>query len=180
MANYVIVDPVIGAPSPASQTDTTQRWALGLEVRGTDAQSGTAQLGGGVFVYVKGYSANQPQSAGQLVQFVGNNSVQLAGTVNTASNMPVGLACGAISASNVYGWVQVQGLADNARISNHDVAVGASAYVASTTGLVATTQGAVGARVVGMYFPVSATSTQSLSVTVSLNRPTMLGVTANN
>jgi hypothetical protein len=176
MANFKIAAPQMGAPSPVSATGTVQQWPLGYVAKAIDYQTtatATAtNCGVGEFVYAVGATAGAPQSAGQLVMFSGN-SVMLAGTVNRLSNFPVGLAAGAISASNVYGWVQVKGVADNARISNHDVAAGASAFVASTTGLIATTQGAVGARIWGIHFPVSATSTQSLSVTVALNYPHM-------
>lgn len=180
MASYQFVDPFIGpSPVPVSGTYTfatsasvNPTWPFGLEVRATDPT-----YGGGVFVHVQGATAGAPQSAGQLCLIQGN-SVLLAGTANQGSNFPLGVVAGAISASNVAGWVQVQGYVDNARISNHAVAVGASAYVASTTGLIATTQGAVGARIIGVNFPVSVTSSQSVSVTAYLNRPYVNGVTA--
>ena len=172
MSDYKIVEPQIGAPSPASATATVQQWPLGYVARGEDFATGSARLGDGLFQYCIGASAGQPQSRGQLVQIRGY-SAALAGTVNRLSNFPLGLAAGPISGSNVYGWVQVRGLADYAKASNHDIAVGASAFVGSTTGMIATTQGATGAAIYGIAFPISATSTQSQSITIDLNFPTM-------
>lgn len=187
MSNYVFAEPQLGiAPTPMSATYTFATSAsvyptfpLGYELRAEDWQSGsTPSLGAGVFVHVVGNSAGAPQSAGQLVLIQGNSAL-LAGTANQGSNFPIGLAAGAISASNVAGWVQIQGYADYAKISNHSVGVGASAFVASTTGLVATTQGAAGAQIKGIAFPMSVTSAQSQSVTLYLNRPFVVGVSAN-
>jgi len=179
MANFVAAEPFLGIPTAMSGTYTYATSAnvptafpLGYEVRAVDPT-----LGAGVFVHVVGGAAG-PQSAGQLVLIQGNTA-NLAGTVNAASNFPLGLAAGAISATNVAGWVQVYGYADYARCSNHAIAVGASAFVASTTGLIATTGGAAGAQVKGIAFPVSVTSSQSVSVTCFLNRPVVVGVTAN-
>lgn len=172
MSDYKIVEPQLGIPSPASSTGTVQQWPLGFVARGVDLATGSARLGEGLFQYCVGATAGQPQLRGQMVQIRGH-SAALLGTVNRLSNFPVGLAAGPISASNVYGWVQVKGVADYARCSNHDIAVGASAFAASTTGLIATTQGATGAAIYGIAFPVSLTSTQSLSVTIDLNFPTM-------
>ncbi len=170
MSDYKIVDPAVGAPSPVSLTATTRQWPLGFIGQAEDFATGTARVGQALFQYCVGDTAGQPQSAGQLV-FLRGNSAMLAGTVNRLSNFPAGIAAGPISASNVYGWVQVQGLCDYARCSNHDIAVGASAFIASTTGLLATAQGATGAGLYGVHFPISATSTQSLSVTCYLNFP---------
>lgn len=170
MSDYKIIDPQIGAPSPVSITGTVQQWPLGYIAKAEDKASASAQIGEGMFQYVVGDTAGAPQSAGQLV-FIRGNSAMLAGTVNRLSNLPLGVAAGAISASNVYGWVQVQGLCDYAFMSNHAVAVGASAFIASTTGNIATTQGATGAAIYGIHFPISATSAQSRSLTCYLNFP---------
>jgi hypothetical protein len=155
-----------------SITATVQGWPLGYIAKGEDKGSGSAPIGDGLFQYAVGATAGAPQSAGQLVMFSGN-SVMLAGTVNRLSNLPLGVAAGPISASNVYGWVQVQGMCDYAFMSNHAVAAGASAFVASTTGNIATTQGATGAAIYGLHFPVSATSAESRSLTCFLNFPHM-------
>jgi hypothetical protein len=180
MSNYQAASPMLGAPAPMSATYTfatsigvNPAWPLGYEMRALDPT-----LGGAVFVHVVGNSASAPQSLGQLVLIQGN-SVLLAGTGNQGSNFPIGLAAGAISASNVAGWVQIEGYADYARMSNHSVGVGASAFVASTLGNVATTQGAAGAQVKGIAFPVSLSSSASAAVTMYLNRPFVVGVSAN-
>jgi hypothetical protein len=176
MANFKIAAPQMGAPSPVSVTGTSQQWPLGYIARAIDYQTTAtataSDCGVGEFLYAIGATAGAPQSAGQLVMLSGN-SAMLAGTVNRLSNLPLGIAAGAISASNVYGWVQVKGICDYAFMSNHAVAVGASAFVASTAGNIASTQGATGAAIYGIAFPVSATSAQSRSLTVALNYPHM-------
>lgn len=183
MSNYVFIGPGMMGQVPMSQTDTAQRYELGLEVfardvgnlplTGSAASSsvGSGALGGGVFRYVQG-GATSVSAQGQLVAIQGN-SVFPVGSAHKASAFPVGVAAGAISATSVFGWVQVQGMCDYARISNHDIAVGAQAFLASTAGLLATTNTATndGRFIVGIGFPVSATSTQSASITCDLNRP---------
>jgi hypothetical protein len=152
-------------------TATTQQWPLGYLALGQDYSSGSSQLGNGLFQYCVGASAGQPQSIGQCVQIRGY-SAALAGTVNRLSAFPLGIAAGAISGTNVYGWVQVKGLCDYARATGgFNILAGASAFVGSTTGQLATTQGATGAAIYGMAFPVSCDASQSLSVTVDLNFP---------
>ena len=181
MSDYKFVEPQIGAPSPCSVTATVQAWPLGYLAKGEDFASGlggtaftsVARIGDGLFQYAVGDTANPSLSRGQVVILRGN-SAQLAGTVNRLSNFPVGVAAGPLSASNVYGWVQVQGLCDYAfGHSAGNFAAGATAFVGSTTGEFATTQGAVGARIWGAHYPVSADNTQSRSLTVHLNFPHM-------
>jgi hypothetical protein len=182
MSDFKIVEPQLGLPSPASATGTTALWDLGYVAKGEDFVSGistgaaytsVARIGDALFQYCVGDTAAPPQSRGQLVMLRGNSAV-LAGTVRQASNFPIGIAAGALSASNVYGWVQIQGACDYGRAhSAGNVAAGASAFVASTAGWYATTQGAAGARIWGLGFPVSADVTQSLSGTVYLQFPHM-------
>lgn len=172
MSDFKIVEPQMGAPSPVSLTATSAQWPLGYIAKGEDFQTGTARIGDGLFQYVIGDTAGAPQSRGQAVMIRGN-SVLLAGTVNKASNLPLGIAAGPVSASNVYGWVQVQGYCDYARGTNANTSVGASAFVGSTTGQLASTQGAAGQRIWGVHFPVQVTADNSLSVTCYLNFPHM-------
>ena len=175
MSNYVVADPFVGAPTPVSGTDTVQRWPLGLEVRAVDAGSASVQLGGAVFVYCQGSNV---ASGGQFVHIINNSAVLLA-SGNSASFYPIGVAAGAMTATNVYGWVQVQGLCDYGRVSNSDGAAGVRLALASTAGQIGTVT-ALGSRIQGIIAPVSWTSTQSASITVQLNRPFVIGVTASN
>jgi len=172
MSDYKIVEPQMGAPSPCSITATVQGWPLGFVAKGEDFATGSARVGDGLFQYVVGDTAGPALSRGQAVLMRGNSAL-LAGTVNRLSNLPLGIAAGPISASNVYGWVQVQGFCDYARGTNANTSVGATAFVGSTTGQLASTQGAVGARVWGLHFPVQVTADNSLSVSCYLNFPHM-------
>jgi hypothetical protein len=83
----------------------------------------------------------------------------------------VGVACGALSATNVYGWVQVQGRADYCKATNHSFAAGVPLFFASTAGYIGTVSGAA-SRVIGIVAPVSnASSLSAGSMTFELNRP---------
>ena len=180
MSDYKIVEPQMGAPSPCSVTATVQAWPLGFIAKAADFASGlggtaftsVTRCGDGLFQYVVGDTAGPALSRGQAVLMRGNSAL-LAGTVNRLSNLPLGIAAGPISASNVYGWVQVQGFCDYARGTNANTSVGATAFVGSTTGQLASTQGAVGARIWGLHFPIQVTADNSLSVTCYLNFPHM-------
>jgi len=173
---YKIVDPNIGAPSPVTATGTVQQWPLGIKMRALDFQTGSAGSGAnyGEFIYLRGSDVTH----GCLV-FVDSVSAKAAGTAHTASIWPVmGIAAGALSATNVFGWVQVKGLCDYAIITNTTFAAGAPVFLASTTGQIASTCGAVGYRVIGINNVVVYSSTQS-SVTVMLDYPQHIGKTAN-
>jgi len=175
MANYVIADPIIGAPGPVSVTGTAQLLPLGYEARGQDAATGSANLGAGVFVYCRGSNV---ASAGQAVHIVNNSAVLLA-SANSASFYPIGFAAGVLSATNAYGWVQVVGILDNAKVSNSDGAAGVRIALGSTAGQIGTVT-ALGSRIHGIIAPVSWTSTQSASVTLQIHRPFVIGITASN
>jgi hypothetical protein len=173
---YKIVDPAIGAPSPVTATGTTQLWPLGYKMKALDFQTGSAGSAAnyGEFVYQRGSNATH----GCLV-YIDSVSAKAAGTAHTASIWPqMGIAAGALSATNVFGWVQVAGICDYAILTNTSMAAGAPVYLASTTGQIASTCSAVGYRVVGIAPIVSYTSANS-SVTVMLNYPQHIGVTAN-
>jgi ABC-type Fe3+ transport system substrate-binding protein len=170
MSAYKINENQIGYPGPASATATVQGWPLGYNARGLDPTLGEA-----VFVYAQG---NNVASAGALVKII-NGSAVMAGTVNSASyGFPLGIACGALSATNLYGWVQVEGLCDFARGTNAAVAAGAPVYLQAGAGVIASAVVA-GNQIVGMAVPVSYTSSQSASMTVQLNFPTQVGLTAS-
>lgn len=173
MSNFVIADPAIGAPSPISQADTVQRWPLGFIARGVDNASGSAQLGAGMFQYVQGSNVS---SAGALVQIQNNSAVLL--TNNVGSKFPVGVVGAALSATNLYGWVQVQGICDYARGTNSAIAAGAPLYGGSFAGIAHTASVASG-FLNGIVAPVAYTSSQSLSLTLQLQYPTLMANSAS-
>jgi len=173
---YKIVDPNIGAPSPVTATGTVQQWPLGVRMRALDYQTGSVGSAGnyGEFVYLRGSDATH----GCLV-YVDSVSAKAAGTAHTASMWPVmGIAAGALSATSVFGWVQVAGICDYAILTNTSFAAGAPVFLASTTGQIDSTQSETGFRVIGIAPIVSYTSANS-SMTVMLNYPQHIGATAN-
>ena len=173
-ANFKMVNPVLGAPSPATLTATTQQWPLGFEAAFADQNSGSANVGCGKFVYVQGGTVSAPQSAGQAVQLVSGFYAQLAGSANTATVGPLGIAAGAISASNVFGWVQVQGVCDYVRgASAGDFgAVGAPVFIGTTNGQIQTTAGATGYLIHGAFVAATGASVaKSTAQSLILNYP---------
>lgn len=125
---------------PLSQTDTAQRFELGAIVRAANYGTGTGTRsnleGGGMFQYCRGSNVS---TAGQVVQLQGNSAVVMDASVASTSPgfpWPVGVAAGPLSATNVYGWVQVQGVCDYVLSTNEDHSVGFPLYVnAGTSGL---------------------------------------------
>lgn len=179
MATFKIVDPIIGAPLPVTQTSTSQLFPLGVQVKAQDQGTGSAALGAGVFQYCVGSStASAVSSIGQFVQIKGNTAGVLL-EANSASKFPVGLAAGNLSNTNVYGWVQVQGMADYARGTNSSIAAGAPLYCHSDYPGILVTNVSAGHQVYGAVLPVSYTSSQSASLTVQLNYPGILGLSAS-
>lgn len=174
MANYVIADPFIGAPLPVTETKTAAAWPVGLQVRAYDRQSGTANVGAGVFQYVAGSNVT---AIGQFVQLQGNNA-KLLTAGDSASKFPIAVAAGNLSSTNVYGWVQIQGIADYARGTNSAIAAGVPLYIAAGSAGYLLTNVVAGNHVHGVICPVSYTSSQSQSLTVQLNYPCVIGVTA--
>src|ERR1700742_2259736 len=87
MSKYMIIDPFIGNPSPASATATSQQFALGLIARGEDKLTGASSLyrGAGEFVYAQGSNV---ASVGQFVM-LSNNSAVLLASANSASAFPI-------------------------------------------------------------------------------------------
>jgi hypothetical protein len=180
MSSYVIADPTVGF-TPASATGTVQVAPLGYYARAVDnASVGTSvNRGAGQFVYCRGSNVT---AIGQFVHISGGASggvsAVLLASANSTVFWPIGVAAGNLSATNVFGWVQVQGLCDYATASN--TAVAANAYIAlgSTAGQVGTVT-ALGSRINGIAIPVAFTSSQT-SLTCYLDFPKIIGVTASN
>jgi hypothetical protein len=135
MSDYFVVSP-FAVPSPTSETATAPKVALGLEVDAIDRSAPLAQgAAAGRFVYCRGSNLT---AAGYFVNIVNGSAVLLA-SGNSASAYPVGVAAGNLSATNVYGWVMVQGRCDFARGTNTVPASGVHAYFGGTDGHVLST-----------------------------------------
>lgn len=175
MSKYMVIDQFIGNPTPASATATSAQFPIGLVARAEDKLTGASSLyqGCGEFVYLQGSNVT---AIGQFVM-VSNGSAVLLASANSASAFPIGVAAGNLSASNVFGWVQIQGLCDYARGTNSSLAAGVPLYLAATGGILNSVS-AAGSRVHGVVPPVSYTSSQSAALTVQLFRPFIAGVTA--
>jgi hypothetical protein len=170
MANYVIADPVIGAPSPVSQVDTVQRWPLGYVARGVDNASGSAQLGGGMFVYLQGSNI---ASAGQIAHINGGTAI----LALTATAAPVGVAQGALSATNLYGWCQIQGVCDNVRGTNASIAANARLFISNAAGVVQS--GAVAGAGINCMVPLASYTSADVYMKANLQFPFNIGSTAS-
>jgi hypothetical protein len=166
MSVYYVVDPIIGAQGPASLTGTVQNHPIGLRVKGEDKSSGgtSANVGAGQFVYCRGSDVT---AIGQFVQ-ISNSSAVLLAAANSTAYFPVGVAAGNLSASNVFGWVQVEGLCDYARGTNSSIGAGVNLYVCAGTSGLLVTNVVAGNRVQGIVANVSYTSSQSKSLSVQL------------
>lgn len=192
MSNYVFVPQYGGQPAPMSGTDTSQRFELGLEVWARDmgqtnaitTAPGTANqavFGGGVFRYCQG---NDVGSSGMFVAIVSDSASKIAAAHTISNAVPVGIAAGALSATSVYGWVQVQGVCDWARVTSGGscgLTVGAPVFV--NTGTAGYVQGASAAnhRLYGVAALQShATDATKTTCSFYLNRPFILGATASN
>lgn len=183
MAASFVIETPIGA-QVASATQTAQGGVpLNYYARGYDNQTaGTSKnVGAGVFVYCRGSNVSAAGQFVMLSQSIGGGgaSAVLLDSVNSRAWWPIGVAAGNLSATNVFGWVQVQGIADYCLVSNTSVAAGtANLCLGSTAGQVGSVT-ALGSRIAGMAVPVSFTSSQT-SLTVYLDYPKLIGITASN
>ena len=178
MSKYVAIDPILGAPAPMSATATSQQWQLGYAVQGFDVATvaSSKNVGAGMFVYAIGSNV---ASLGQFVM-LSNSSAVLLASGNSSQGFNIGVAAGNLSASNVFGWVQIAGICDYAvGGTNSSIGAGAPLYLAGTAGILVTNV-ALGSHVVGIVAPVSFTSSQISSFTVQLNGNNFIpGLTAS-
>lgn len=169
MAAYVILTPHAinyGAGGNYSDTYSYARFPLGLEVQGVDPN-----LGGGRFIFCQGSNG----AAGNFVSIQNQSAVAVA-SANSASRFPVGVDCGGLTATNVYGWVQVQGRADYCSHTNTGVTAGVPLYLGATTGILFSNVVA-GQRVGGVHVPANQTVTAtSVSYTFDLQYPSLIGI----
>lgn len=171
MSAYQIVTPgVIGQPS-VSATNTSQLFPLGFIADAVDPTYGAGQ-----FMYVRGASASAP-TAGDVCILTGFSAGQ-AVSGNTASQGAVGVAPAALSNTNVYGWVQVQGVCDFAKLATAGTgAVGVGLCIGTTAGRAQTTAGATGYRIDNAWISQYTTTANSNSGIVNLAWPSYNGTT---
>lgn len=175
MSQFIVIQPTLGAPSPVSATGTDRLFPIGQTAMCEDRGSGASSVyrGAGEFVYLRGSNV---ASIGQYVH-ISNGSAVLLAAANSASFFPIGVAAGVLSASNVFGWVQIGGACDFAIGTNSSVAAGAALYIAAGTAGLLLSNAVAGNKVQGVCPIASFTSSQS-SMVVQLNRPSVIGVTA--
>ncbi len=177
ISQYKALGPNIGAAA-FSDIDTVKRFPLGFEIQGQRVGTGSAEtvpgFECGVFKYVQGSNV---ASAGQFVM-VSQGSAVLLAAANSASKFPVGVACAALAGTSRYGWVQVEGPVDYARGTNSSIAAGVPLYIAAGSAGYLVTNVVAGNQVFGVVAPASYTSAQSQSLTVQINRPFIVGVSA--
>jgi hypothetical protein len=172
-ATYQIVDPAVGQVN-ITNTGTLQLLPLGYLAIAYDTSTGSAGMGAGEFVYCQGSNVT---AAGQFVH-VSNGSAVLLASANSTCWWPIGLAAGNLSATSVFGWVQIHGKADYALHTNVSVAANAYIALASTAGQIGTVT-ALGSRINGIAIPNVYTSSQT-SLTVYLAYPKGIGITGSN
>lgn len=165
---YQFAEP--GAAFPGvSATGTVQLMRLGLIAGALDPTLGYAE-----FMYVQGAAASAPTAGDWCV--LSQYSAGQAVSGNTASQGVVALAPAALSATNVFGWVQVMGHADYAKGTNASIAAGAPLFIGSAAGRANSTGSAAGFRIDGAYCgTASYTSSQSNSLTAFLYYPVFNG-----
>jgi hypothetical protein len=191
--SYVPADQGIAGLPPYSATGTYATTAgvvppanFGQAYRFRDVQTGSTNAGGCVAIFCQGSNV---ASAGQFVQII-NNSAVLLTNGNSLSNYPVGIAGGAISATNVWGWVGVQGKFDNGAYTNVEYTIpGARAYLPTQTAGQIQSSAASNAyiEIRGLHLPNSFTSADGSSagigyraLTVQLARPYLFMRSATN
>lgn len=162
MSDYKFVNPT--AAQPVTAVATTPLFPVGIQAQAVDAT-----LGGAVFQYARG-STN---AAGMPVILVGGYAKALATAVNNGSAAPVGIAAAAMTATNQYGWVQVQGVCDYA-VAAVALGVGNQMLVPvnATSGISTAAAGsvAVALRIAGIT-PISSASASTAAGVLQLNYP---------
>jgi hypothetical protein len=176
---YKFLDPKIGLLDAPSVTGTTPLWNLGQKALAADASPlGTAAPPCvGEFVYCKGVASGG--TAGALVQYAGY-SASVMSAANSASRLPLGFAAGPLTATNVYGWVQVAGIVTNAYGTNEAFAAGIPLYLNATAGQVCSVT-SLGNFLQGVHVYRSLASTQvnGSSASLQINYPMLAGLTAS-
>jgi len=121
------------------------------------------------FMFVCGPAAGTCQSGDAVLLL--NNTVQQLGTASTASYGPVAYLPAPMTASNVYGWAQIMGVADYCRMTNTVVAVGLPMVVGKTIGILQSAVGTTGYRIDGLKCSQYSATTNSNSGIMNLYYP---------
>jgi hypothetical protein len=177
MSDFRMIYPDAGFPQ-VSAADSSPLLPVGFECPARDVAAGTGAAGGfGVFQYCRGSNV---ASAGQFVQIINGSAVLLA-AANSASNFPIGVAAGVLSATNVYGWVQVQGRVDYAKGTNTSNGAGVQRYICAGTPGIVVSNVVAGNRIQGLCVPADQSNTAAVSASgiYDLNRPFCAGLTAS-
>jgi hypothetical protein len=164
--NYVVTTPLLGA-QPIMQPSTTQNHPIGTIVRAVDV--GTAQLGEGEFIYLKGIGS---VAAGSVVSY--DQSVPSCELlVDDGRIGQIAVAMAAVVASN-YGWFQISGAAVAKYLTN--AAINLQAYVTATPGSISSDI-VTGDVITGANFKtavdLAGTKTAAGFTTVQLSRPSV-------
>lgn len=175
---YIFLDSKIGTLDTPAATGTARLWPLGMEADAQDSVLGASAAPNlGRFVYCQGSASGG--FAGALVQFAGYTASAMS-AANSASRLPLGFAAGALTATNVYGWVQVKGIVSNALGTNADMAAGIPVYlhagagqICSVTSLGNFLQGAF------MYKSCGSALASVGSVSIQIDYPKIPGLTAS-
>lgn len=140
---YIITDQLVGAQAIADR-DTTQNHPLGTIVRAKDPTYGE-----GEFIYLQGVAST---IVGNVVEY--NTSYQT-GLDSTALDSPQPLAVAmSICTASYYGWYQISGIAQVAKLSTTSFA--ADAFFAASAGLAIAA--ATGLRIHGAVVAVVASA----------------------
>lgn len=165
-SNYQWLEPAAALPG-VSVTATSQAVRLGLIGGAYDPTYGYAE-----FIYCCGASASAPTAGdGVMILQPGFSAIQLA-SGNTASQGEVGIAVAAMSATNVFGWVQIYGIADYAKMGTQGTAAnGLPVVIGTTAGRLQSTAGATGYIINGLKVAQYSTTANSNSAILNLAWP---------
>jgi hypothetical protein len=173
MSAYKFYDPLIGQPvvSGTGTWGTAPGQAAPLPF-GFIGEAVDPTYGYAEFVFVKGPASGSSAAAGDAVQILPNFAVQQLASGSTATQGPVGIAPAALSATNVYGWVQVMGVCDYAKMGTQGTAaVGLPVVIGSTAGRLQSTAGATGYIINGLKVSQYSTTANSNSAVLGMYYP---------
>ena len=172
MSAYKFINPLVGLPAVSGSatwgTSPGQAPAapFGLIADALDPTYGYAE-----FMLVKGASASAP-TAGDACLINGDYAAMQLVSGNTASQGPVGIAPVALSATNVYGWVQVAGICDYAKMGTQGTAAaGLPVVIGTTAGRLQSTAGATGYIINGLKVSQYSTTANSNSAILQMYYP---------
>lgn len=180
MSKFICVEHQIGAPGAMSDTGTSQLWPLGYIARAEDKQTGASSkyCGVGEFMYVAGSTVTALGQFVMISQTPGSAVAPLLASASSASRFPVGIAAGVLSATSVFGWVQIGGVCDYAQLGSSTTgAAGVPLYGCATAGAAVSVSSA-GQLLQGCILAASHVSSQYTAATVQLERPMVMNNTA--